>query len=42
MLLGASDWQGAQANVVAIWVLPCLFFSFGLAKIWVSRRYPPE
>ncbi len=40
MLLGASNWQAAKADAVAIWVLPYLFLSFGLAKIWVSRRYP--
>lgn len=39
LLLSAGiGWQVAP-DAVAIWVLPCLFGSFGIAKLLVSRRY---
>lgn len=39
LLLSAGiDWRVAP-DAVAIWVLPCLFGTFGIAKLLVSRRY---
>lgn len=38
LLLARVGWQ-IPAGVVAIWVMPCLFATFGVAKLFVSRRY---
>lgn len=38
LLLADVGWQ-VRGGVVAIWVMPCLFASFGVAKLLVARRY---
>lgn len=38
LLTSAVDWK-IGSDAVAIWVLPCLFASFGLAKCFVAWRY---
>lgn len=38
LLTSAVDWK-IGSDAVAIWVLPCLFASFGLAKSFVAWRY---
>ena len=38
LLLADVGWQ-VRPGAVAIWVMPCLFASFGIAKLLVSLRY---
>jgi len=38
LVLGAGGWPRWSA-AVALWVLPCFFATYGLAKWWVMRRY---
>ncbi|MFC5436273.1 hypothetical protein ACFPME_06875 [Rhodanobacter umsongensis] len=38
LLLADLGWQ-VRGGAVAIWVMPCLFATFGLAKLLVVRRY---
>ncbi|KZC38395.1 MULTISPECIES: hypothetical protein [Rhodanobacter] len=38
LLLADVGWQ-VRGGTVAIWVMPCLFATFGLAKLVVARRY---
>lgn len=38
LLSAGAGWQVDPADV-AIWVMPCLFGTFGLAKLLVARRY---
>ena len=39
LLLSAGIGREVGTDVVAIWVMPCLFASFGVAKLLVARRY---
>ena len=39
LLLSAGIGWKVAPDAVAIWVLPCLFGTFGIAKLLVSRRY---
>lgn len=39
LLLSAGIGWKVAPDAVAIWVLPCLFGSFGIAKLFVARRY---
>lgn len=39
LLLSAGVGWEIGPGVVAIWVMPCLFASFGVAKLLVARRY---
>lgn len=39
LLLGADIGWKVSGQAVAIWVMPCLFGTFGLAKLLVVRRY---
>ncbi|HXS04146.1 MAG TPA: hypothetical protein VN731_06700 [Rhodanobacter sp.] len=39
LLLSAGIGWKVAPDAVAIWVLPCLFGTFGVAKLLVSRRY---
>lgn len=39
LLLRAKAGWTMPADSIAIWVLPCLFMTFGIAKLWVVRRY---
>lgn len=39
LLLLAQVGGSIRAGTVAIWVMPCLFATFGVAKLFVSRRY---
>ncbi len=39
LLLSAGVVTRVPADAIAIWVLPCLFGSFGVAKLLVARRY---
>ena len=38
LLLADVGWQ-VRGGAVAIWVMPCLFMTFGLAKLLVVWRY---
>lgn len=38
VLTAGVGWQ-VHADVVAIWVMPCLFATFGIAKLLVAWRY---
>ncbi len=38
-LLNANIGLKVEPAAVAIWVMPCLFGTFGLAKLLVARRY---
>jgi hypothetical protein len=38
MLSAGVGWR-VEPTAVAIWVMPCLFGSFGAAKLLVARRY---
>lgn len=38
LLTAGIGWQ-VRGDAVAIWVMPCLFASFGIAKLLVARRY---
>jgi hypothetical protein len=39
LLLSAGIGWRVAPDAVAIWVMPCLFGTFGLAKLLVARRY---
>jgi cadmium resistance protein CadD (predicted permease) len=39
LLMGANVGWSVSGQVVAIWVMPCLFASFGIAKLLVLWRY---
>ncbi|WP_426687830.1 hypothetical protein [Rhodanobacter ginsengiterrae] len=39
LLLGADIGWSVSGQAVAIWVMPCLFATFGLAKLLVVWRY---
>ncbi|MEP6898517.1 MAG: hypothetical protein ABI870_08310 [Rhodanobacter sp.] len=39
LLLSAQVFSGMAADAVAIWVMPCLFGSFGVAKSLITLRY---
>lgn len=39
LLLSAGIGWKVSADAVAIWVMPCLFATFGIAKMLVIRRY---
>jgi len=39
LLLSAGIGWKVAPDTVAIWVLPCLFGTFGIAKLFVARRY---
>jgi len=39
LLLSAGIGWKVAPDAVAIWVLPCLFGTFGIAKLFVARRY---
>lgn len=39
MLISSGLWPGLKADAVAIWVLPTFFWTFGVAKCWVTWRH---
>ncbi|AGG87481.1 MULTISPECIES: hypothetical protein [Rhodanobacter] len=39
LLLLADVGSQVRGGAVAIWVMPCLFATFGLARLLVVRRY---
>lgn len=39
LLLSAGVGPKVDADAVAIWVMPCLFGTFGIAKLLVAWRY---
>lgn len=39
LLLSAKVGWSIPADTMAIWVLPCLFATFGVAKLLIVRRY---
>jgi len=39
LLLSAGVGWEVGADAVAVWVMPCLFASFGVAKLLIARRY---
>jgi len=38
LLMAGVGWQ-VRGEFVAIWVMPCLFATFGIAKLFVAWRY---